>query len=255
MKSNKQRLLMTALLVLVLGLGMTGGVVLDRQVLDVSAATPASAGPDLQLIQDAWQTIQQRYVDRSALQSQSLTYGAISGMVDALGDSGHSRFLSPDMLKAEHNSLNGQFEGIGAEIQETEGHAVIVAPFDNSPAQQAGLLPNDVILKVNGEDVSDLPLFQVVQRILGPAGSTVTLSILTPATGKMRDVTITRARITLHNVSWQQIPGTTIADVRITEFSKGITQDLQQALAEIEKQKLTGIVLDLRSNLVGLLDE
>jgi len=246
---------MVALLVLVLGLGVTGGVVLDRQVLDVSAAAPASAGLDLQLIQDAWQTIQQRYVDRSALQSQSLTYGAISGMVDALGDSGHSRFLSPDLLKAEHNSLNGQFEGIGAEIQETDGQAVIVAPFDNSPAQLAGLLPNDVILKVNGEDVSELPLFQVIQRILGPAGSTVTLTILTPATGRTRDVTITRARITLHNVTWQTVPGTSIADVRIAEFSKGVSQDLQQALTEIKNQKLTGIILDLRNDPGGLLDE
>jgi carboxyl-terminal processing protease len=255
MKSNKQRLLMTALLVLVLGLGITGGVVLDRQVLNVSAAAPAASGPNLQLIQDAWQTIQQRYVDRSALQAQALTYGAISGMVDALGDSGHSRFLSPEILKAEHNSLNGQFEGIGAEIQETDGHAVIVAPFDNSPAQQAGLLPGDVILKVNAEDVGELPLYQVVQRILGPAGSTVTLTILTPATGKTRDVTITRARITLHNVTWQQVPGTTLAHVRIAEFSKGISQDLQQALAEIKNQKLTGIILDLRNDPGGLLDE
>ncbi len=255
MKSNQRRLRMAALLVLVLGLGITGGVVLDRQVLNVSADTPAATGPDLQLIQDAWQTIQQRYVDRSALQPQALTYGAISGMVDALGDSGHSRFLSPDMLKAEHNSLNGQFEGIGAEIQETDGHAVIVAPFDGSPAQQAGLLPNDVILKVNGEDVSELPLYQVVQRILDPAGSTVTLTVFTPATGKMRDVAITRAKIAIHNVTWQQLPGTTIADVRIAEFSPGVSQDLQQALAEIKNRKLTGIILDLRNDPGGLLDE
>ena len=255
MKSIKQRLLVVGLLVLTLGLGMTGGIVLDRQVLSASADTPTPNAPNFQLIQDAWQTIQQQYVDRSALQSQSLTYGAISGMVDALGDTGHSRFLSPAMVKAEHNALNGQFEGIGAEVQEINGHAVIVAPLDNSPAQQAGLLPGDVILKVNGDDVSDLPLFQVVQRIVGPAGSTVTLTISTPATGQTRDVTITRAKITLHNVTWQQVPGTTIADVRIAEFSQGVSQELHQALTEIENQKLTGIILDLRNDPGGLLDE
>jgi carboxyl-terminal processing protease len=255
MKSIKRRLLVMGLIVLVLGMGMTGGIVLDRQVLSVSASTSASNGPDFQLIQDAWRTIQQQYVDRSALQSQSLTYGEISGMVDALGDSGHSRFLSPDMLKAERNSLNGQFEGIGAEVQETDSHAVIVTLLDNSPAQQAGLLPGDVILKVSGEDVSDLPLFQVVQRILGPAGSTVTLTILTPSTGNTRDVTITRAKITLQNVTWRQVPGTTVADVRITEFSSGVSQDLQQALTEIKNKKLTAIILDLRNNPGGLLDE
>jgi carboxyl-terminal processing protease len=255
MKSNTRRLLVISLIVLALGLGLTGGIVLDRQVLSAAADTPSSTGLNLQLIQDAWNTIQQQYVDRSAVQSKSLTYGAISGMVDALGDSGHSRFLNPAMLKAEHNSLNGQFEGIGAEVQEADGHTVIVAPFDASPAQQAGLLPGDVILKVNGEDVSDLPLFQVIQRILGPAGSTIALTILTPATGKTRDVTITRAKITLHNLTWQQVPGTTIADVRIAEFSKGISQDLQQALNAIKNQHLTGIILDLRNDPGGLLDE
>jgi carboxyl-terminal processing protease len=255
MKSNTQRLLVIGLIVLALGLGLTGGIVLDRQVLSAAADTPSSTDLNLQLIQDAWNIIQQHYVDRSALQSQPLTYGAISGMVDALGDSGHSRFLSPAMLKAEHNSLNGQFEGIGAEVQEADGHTVIVAPFDDSPAQQAGLLPGDVILRVNGEEVGDLPLFQVIQRIMGPAGSTVTLTILTPATGKTRDVTIARAKITLHNVTWQKVPGTAIADVRIAEFSKGISQDLQQALTEIKNQKLTGIILDLRNDPGGLLDE
>ena len=143
MKLIRRRLLFIGIVFVALGLGLTGGIVLDRQVLNVSAAAPAAARPDFQLMQAAWQTIQQQYVDRTAVQTQTLTYGAISGMVDALGDTGHSRFLSPDMLKAEHNSLNGQFEGIGAQVQETDGHVVIVAPFDNSPAQKAGLLPGD----------------------------------------------------------------------------------------------------------------
>jgi carboxyl-terminal processing protease len=254
-KSNTPHLLGIGLIVLALGLGMGGGIILDRQVLSAAAATPAATGLNVQLIQDAWNTIQSQYVDRTAVQTQTLTYGAISGMVDALGDTGHSRFLSPDMLKAEHNSLNGQFEGIGAEVQESDGHTVIVAPIDNSPAQQAGLLPGDVILKVDGTDVSDLPLFQVVQRILGPAGTTVTLTILTPATGQPRDVTLTRAKITLHNLTWQQVPGTTIADVRIAGFSQGVSQDLQQALTAIQQQHLTGVILDLRNDPGGLLDE
>jgi carboxyl-terminal processing protease len=255
MKLIRRRLLLIGIMVIALGLGLTGGIVLDRQVLNVAAAAPAPAGPDVQLIQAAWQTIQQQYVDRTAVQTQTLTYGAISGMVDALGDTGHSRFLSPEMLKAEHNSLNGNFEGIGAEVQETDGHVAIVAPIDNSPAQQAGLQAGDVILKVNGEEMSGLPLSQVVQRILGPAGTTVTLTIATPATGNVRDVTLTRAKITMHNVTWQQVPGTTLAHVRIAAFSNGVSQNLQQTLTEIKAQKLTGIVLDLRNNPGGLLDE
>ncbi len=253
MKPITRHLILIGLVVLSLGLGLTGGIVLDRQVLNAAAA-PA-AGPNVPLIRDAWQTIQQNYVDRTAVQTSTLTYGAISGMVDALGDTGHSRFLTPDMLKAERSSLNGQLEGIGAEVQEQDGHTVIVAPLDNSPAQQAGLLPGDVILKVNGKDVTNLPLFQVVQQILGPAGTTVSLTILTPATGNTRDITITRAKITLHNVTWQPVPGTTIADLRIAEFSAGVSGDLHQALTEIAQQGMTGIILDLRNDPGGLLDE
>ena len=87
-----------------------------------------------------------------------MTYGAISGMVDALGDTGHSRFLTPEMLKQERNLTRGRFEGIGAEVQMKNGQLVIVAPIDGSPAQKAGLKPGDIILKVDDQDVSGLPL-------------------------------------------------------------------------------------------------
>jgi carboxyl-terminal processing protease len=95
----------------------------------------------------------------------------------------------------------------------------------------------------------------VIGRILGPAGTQVTLTVLTPDTGLTRDVTLTRAHITLHNVVWQRLPGTNVAHLRIVAFSKGVTDDLKQALTEIQQQGLTGIVLDLRNDPGGLLDE
>jgi carboxyl-terminal processing protease len=113
-------------------------------------------------------------------------------MVDALGDTGHSRFLTPEMAQEQHNLTQGQFEGIGAEVQLKDGHVVIVAPIDGSPAQRASLQPGDIILKVNGEEITPLPLEQVVKRILGPAGSSVTLTILNPDSGQSRDVTLVR---------------------------------------------------------------
>jgi len=252
------RVWLAGLLVFVFGMGLAGGVVLDRQVLDAFVPPdnlPANATADFKLMADAWNTIQQNYVDPSSAQPQQLTYGAIGGMVDALGDTGHSRFLSPEMVKVEHEVTQGQFEGIGAEVETKDGHIVIVAPIDNSPAQHANLHPGDVILKVNGADVTGLPLAQVVSQILGPAGTSITLTILDPATGAMRDVTLQRASITLQNVTWQRLPGTTIADVRITAFSQGVTQDLEKVLSDIRAQGLTGIILDLRNDPGGLLDE
>jgi len=194
-------------------------------------------------------------VDRPAVQTQTLGYAAISGMVDALGDTGHSRFLSPDAVKQEHNQTQGSFEGIGATVEEKDGHAVILAPLDGSPAQKAGLRPGDIILRVDGLDVSTLPLNEVVNHVLAPAGSTVRLTLQDPATGKMRDVNIVRARIVMHNVTWQRLPGTTLAHLRIAAFSQGISKDLQSALQAIRQQGLTGIVLDLRDDPGGLLDE
>ena len=140
---------LVGLLALVFGAGVAGGVVFDRQVVAAFVPLdniPADAKPAFQRMADAWNTIQQHYVDQSAVQPPQLAYGAIGGMVDALGDTGHSRFLSPDMLKVEHDATQGKFEGIGAEVELKDGHVVIVAPIDDSPAQRANLHPGDVIL-------------------------------------------------------------------------------------------------------------
>jgi carboxyl-terminal processing protease len=255
MKHQLRRLWIIVLIALTFGLGLAGGVGLERQVLAASSSTDVIPPDAAQLMEETWNTIQQAYVDREAVQTAHLAYGAISGMVDALGDTGHSRFLTPEMVQEQRDFTRGQFEGIGAEVQMKDGHVVIVAPMDDSPAQQAGLHPGDVILKVNGEDVAGLPLDQVVEHILGPAGTSVSLTVINPTTGRIRDVTLVRARITLHNVTWGQLPGTTLAHVRIAAFSQGVSQDLKQALTDIQGQGMTGIILDLRNNPGGLLDE
>jgi carboxyl-terminal processing protease len=245
------------LVMLLLGLGASAGIIVDRQLLVAHAQSAATSttGPDLQLVTEAWNTVQRVYVDHSAEQTKPLTYGAISGMVDALGDTGHSAFLTPDMVKSEQDYTQGQFEGIGAEVDSKNGYVVIVAPMDGSPAQKAGLHAGDEILKVDGQDMSDLPLQQVVGHILGPAGTSVTLTILDPRTSKTSDVTLVRAKITVDNVSWQLLPGTTVAHVRIAGFSQGVSQELKQALAGLPNQGVTGVILDLRDNPGGLLDE
>jgi carboxyl-terminal processing protease len=256
-KGSLRRLRISLVLALMLAVGIAGGVWLDRATLPARAApgSAQAAGPNLQLMTEAWDVIQKNYVDHAAAQPQQLTYGAVGGMVDALGDTGHSRFLSPEMVKAEHNMTQGQFEGIGVEVQTKGNHLVVVAPIDGTPAQKAGLRPGDVILKVNGEDISSLPLEQAISLILGPAGTSVTLTISSPESGQTREVTLTRARIALHNVTWTQLPGTTIAHVRIAAFSQGVSKELAQALEDIRQQGMTGVVLDLRNDPGGLLDE
>jgi carboxyl-terminal processing protease len=242
------------------GVGLLGGVAIDRVVIAQAFPMPiANTGQNQQnsfpLLDEAYKLINQYYVDRPAVQQQALQYGAISGMVDSLGDTGHSRFMTPQMVKEEQNMTQGQFEGIGAEVETKNNQTVIVAPIDGSPAQKAGLGAGDIILKVNGQDVQGQPISTVVSKILGPAGTKVTLTIQHHDSGKIEDITLTRARIQLQNVTWAPIPGTNFADLRLAAFSNNISQDLVKALQDIQKQGYKGIILDLRDNPGGLLDE
>jgi carboxyl-terminal processing protease len=207
------------------------------------------------LMGQAAAVIQHNFVNRPAIQRTALTYGAINGMVDALGDSGHSTFLSPEMVTELRNEERGEFKGIGVEIRMKEGRVVVVAPLDQSPAQRAGLRAGDAIVKVNSQDISTWPLSKVVEQITGPAGSKVQLTLMDPQSGHTREVTITRASIKIREITWAQIPGTKLAHLRIASFNGNVSKDLRAALKEILGAKMQGIVLDLRNNPGGILDE
>ena len=219
------------------------------------ATIPPDADPNFKLIAEAWNTIQRIYVDRKAIKPTSMTYGAIGGMVDSLGDTGHSRFLSPQMLKQERSLTRGEFEGIGAEVRMRNGQLVVVAPIDGSPAMRAGLKSGDIILKVDGKEVTGLPLNQAVDLILGPAGTSVKLSILDERSGRTRDVSLVRARVTFQSVSWHRLPGTSVAHLRLATFNRGVTNDLRKALLAIQEEGLNGLIFDLRNNPGGLYEE
>jgi carboxyl-terminal processing protease len=239
-------------------LGFVGGIVAACGLFTAVAATDvfrADTGTHFRLMTEAWDTIQRVYVDRSALVPTQLTYGAIRGMVDALGDTGHSRFLTPAMRRIQREVTDGTIEGIGAEVQMVHDQVVIVAPLDGSPAQRADLRPGDIILKVNGEAASGLSLDQVVGRILGPANTGVDLTVLTPSLERTRDVSLVRARIRFHTVTWHRLPGTTVAHVRIAMFSKGTGEDLRTALRTIRHDGTSAVILDLRNDPGGLFGE
>ena len=211
--------------------------------------------PNFRLVAQASDLIQRYYVDRKAEQAPALTYGAISGMVNALGDTGHSTFLSPTLVKEMAEIEKNRYQGIGAEVQSKNGHIVIVAPLDGSPAQHAGIKPGDIILQVDDQNVSGDSVDQVVKKVSGPAGTSVRLTILTPASGITRQITLTRATLRIQSVTWDILPGTKIVQLRIAAFDKGMADDLRSALSEIKKQPVAGLILDLRNNPGGILDE
>ena len=236
-----------------LGVALLCGIALGW--LGAAGCASRSPEPNFKLMEQAWNTIHHEYVDRSALSSKELTYGAISGMVDALGDTGHSTFLTPEMAKELRHMENGEFKGVGLEIQLKANHVVIVAPIDGSPAQKAGIQPGDIILKVGEQDIADWPLTKVVEQISGRAGTKVTLTLQDPRSTRTRQVSLVRASIKLHEVTWRQLPGTRVIHLRLASFDSGVTKDLRKALLEIKREPVGGIILDLRNNPGGLLNE
>jgi carboxyl-terminal processing protease len=236
--------------------GIVAGVLVDQWIpLRLVPGVPWSTGPDFSLLDDAWKVIDRAYVDRSALGSRRLTYGAITGMVDALGDTGHTVFMTPEMVQQQRTMEEGQFAGIGAEIEVKDGEVVVVAPLDGSPARAAGLRSGDVIVKVDGRPIAGLDLREVVARIQGPVGTRVTLTVRDPHTDLTRKLTLTRAEVTLRSVTSHLLPEGAIAHVRIASFSRGTSSQLGQALDAMAEAGATGLVLDLRNDPGGLLDE
>src|SRR5262249_54956903 len=150
----------------------------------------------------AWRLVEQHYVDQSQVKPDNMTQGAISGMLDALGDTGHTRYLSAEDRRAEENALAGRLEGIGIEVEVREDKITVVGPLDNSPAQRAGLRPGDVIEKINGQDVTHKGLDEVGRLIRGPRGTPVTLTVLRPGDAELLNFTITRAEVNVPDVTW-----------------------------------------------------
>jgi carboxyl-terminal processing protease len=238
----------SCLLIVVFAIGTGSGIFIQKQYLTVSKASVS----EFQLVEQAWNIISKNYVDPTATQPQTLAYGTIEGMVDSLGDTDHSYFMTPEEVKQDNESLQGQFQGIGAEMNETNGNIVIVGTMDGSPAQKAGLQPGDIILDVNGQPVTGLQ--EAHDNITGPAGTSVTLTIQSPS-GTTTDITIVRATIQINSVTWCMLPGTSIADLRLSSFSQGTSTELDTALSAIKAQGATAIILDLRNNPGGIFSE
>jgi len=222
----------------------------------VAGGEPNSEEPSqFKVFWQAWDTVEKNFVDRAALDPQAMTYGAIRGMVEALGDEGHTSFLTPEERERQSTELSGTFSGIGAQLGVRDQLPVIVAPFDGSPAEAAGVKAGDIILKVDGVDVTTMALNDIVTKIRGPEGTEVKLSLLRPDENKSLDVTIKRGEIKVPAASWAMIPGTKVALIRLSQFTANAEADIIKAIAGAQDAGATGIVLDVRNNPGGLLEQ
>jgi carboxyl-terminal processing protease len=249
MKMPRRRFLVAFMLAVTLA----AGAILERWL--IYASMPSSARSDFKVIAQAWNVIYRNYVDRGAIDSSVLAHRAIEAMTDALGDTNHSTFLSKQMLNRADTAMNGKFTGIGIEVETRKNQPVIVAALDGSPALRAGLRPGEIITAVDGHPVAGMRSNQIFNRIAGPAGQAVKLTLRDPRSGRSHDVSVVRSSFKVNNVTWIRIPGTDIAHLRLSLFSDGVAKEFRQALIDIQHQGMTNVILDLRDNPGGVLEE
>jgi len=204
---------------------------------------------------EVWNLAQDNFVDQEALDPQQLTYGAINGLIRALGDEGHTRFLTPEEVQRQRTDISGTFFGIGARVGLEEGLPVIVAPFDGSPADQAGIEAGDIIIEVDGTDVTGLSLGETVDMIRGERGTEVVLTVFRPDTGESLEIPIIRDEIKIPGATWSMIPGTNTALIRMSQFNANLEDNIKEVVAEAKAAGADHLVVDVRNNPGGLLDQ
>jgi carboxyl-terminal processing protease len=177
---------------------------------------------------------------------EAMMQGAISGMMKSLGDQ-HSSYMDPDQHRQANIPLNGEYDGIGAWVDATGEYLTIVSPMTDSPAEKAGLKPGDQIIAVDGEDMTGIDGSLVIRKVLGPAGTSLTLTIFREGEPEPFDVTLKRARIILPIVESEMLEGN-IAYVKLNNFSGNATEILIDHLEELLPQEPVGLILDLRYN-------
>jgi carboxyl-terminal processing protease len=223
----------------------------------VSPVRAADAPDGFDVFWEVWNHVSEDFVDRDRVDFADMTYGAIRGMLATLGDENHTTFFTPEEARQQESSLEGSFEGIGAYVGSEDGVFRIIAPIHGSPAEAAGLLAGDVVLMVDGEVVSGMEEWEIISKIRGPAGSSVTLTVLHPEAEEPVEVEIQRGTINIDSVLWAPIPGTELAYLQISQFAEDTDKELIKALDEINAQSpaFKGVVLDLRNNPGGYLHQ
>lgn len=211
------------------------------------------ASPEFQRLFATYQRIKTSYVE--PVEDEVLIRGAIDGMLGALDP--HSAYIDGNQLERLNTMIDGNYQGLGISIQMDDGAVRIISPFRGSPAEEAGLSAGDYITHINGELIYGQDVDYAVSRMRGPAGSSIELTIFRPGREDSFDVTVTRGVIELEPVTWELLDGN-IGHISVNEFSADVGADVLAGINELREEatgRLEGLVLDLRRNPGGSLDE
>ena len=206
--------------------------------------------PEFARLAEVWEILQREHIDGANINPQTVSDGAIRGMLASLDDP-YAAYLDREQFPLERQDIRGFFEGIGAEVGMKEGHVTVLAPMPDSPAEEAGIRPGDMILAVDGEDIRGLSLLEVIHKIRGEAGTTVRLSVRRLNGVDTVEIAIERGRITLRSVNLlMQVGG--IGHLKLSGFTGATNDELKAALERFERSQGVGMVVDLRNNPGGL---
>jgi carboxyl-terminal processing protease len=224
----------------------------DVSLVIPNKETASASDEEMKKVQQAYELIKSRYVEK--VDDDKLIEGAIQGMISTLNDP-YSVYMDEETSQQFTQSLDSSFEGIGAEVSMIDGKVTIVAPIKNSPAEKAGLKPNDQILKVNGESLEGLDLYEAVLKIRGKKGTTVQLDILRPGVKEVIKVKVVRDEIPIETVydSVETYNGKKVGYLEVTSFSENTAQDFKKKLAKLEAEHIDGLIIDVRGNPGGYL--
>ena len=240
---REKRVILALLAAIVVSMG--AGAVMAKRL-------PSQGGvyEQLKVFTEALSYVESNYVDE--VESEKVIHGAIRGMLRTLDP--HSSFMPPDVYREMQVETEGRFGGLGIEISMRDDVLTVVSPIEGTPAFRVGIQPGDQILKVNGESTKEMSLVDAVKRLRGPEGSSVTIAIFRQGFTEPKDFTLSRAVIQIKSVRWTKIQDD-VGYIKLRSFHKTTEEELAEALRDLGEQHITSLVLDLRNNPGGLLEQ
>lgn len=252
------RVVLIVIVIVALAIGFTGGFLLHnstpintvKNLINGRSSEPKNI--DFSLFWDVYDQLNEKYVDKSKIDAEKLLYGAISGMVNSVGDP-YTVFFEPVTSKKFQEEISGSFGGVGIEIGKRNNALTVISPIKGTPAFKAGIKAGDKVLKIDGKSTSGLNIEEAVNMIRGKKGTKVVLTI---QNGTTRDVELVRDTIKVPTVDWKIIEQGKkhIAYMQVFSFNQTVDAEFEKAAKEILKSDANALIIDLRNNPGGLLD-
>src|SRR5256885_85295 len=251
-----KRSVMDGTVVLILTINLLIGA---RVYYTAQAAEKDSAYPSMELFAYVMERVRKDYVDGKKLTYQELVYGALKGMLSTLDP--HSEFMDPEKYKELQSDTQGMFGGLGIVVSMKDNFITVVTPMEDTPGARAGILSGDRILKIDGRSTEKMILEDAVRNLRGEPGTDVTITVLRPSSNQLKDYKLTRSMINIdmvkdiHGKKDFPLGEDKIGYVRLVQFGEKTSEDLEAALKKLKSQGMQALILDLRWNPGGLLEQ